>query len=207
MLKVFEIYKSIQGESSWVGQPCVFIRLTGCDLRCSWCDTEEAFSGGQWISIQDILIKVESYQCRLIEVTGGEPLLQKETPMLIQSLIQNEYSVLVETGGHLDISSISKEAAVIMDIKCPASGESLHNRWDNLSKLKPVDEIKFVISDKSDYEWAKKILQTKLIGLTNIIHFSPVHEKLPSEELTKWILMDNLPVRLGIQLHKYLNVP
>ncbi|MBI2608527.1 MAG: radical SAM protein [Deltaproteobacteria bacterium] len=207
VLQVSEIYYSIQGESSFRGEPCIFIRLTGCDLRCSWCDTEYSFYGGKKMNISKILNEVSRFPCKLVEITGGEPLLQKETPNLSQSLLNEGYTVLLETGGHKDIQNIPKEVITVMDIKTPSSGEAEKNNWDNLKYLKPHDEIKFVIQDRNDFEWAKKTVQEKLKKIENLIHFSPVFKKMNPHTLSKWILNENLPVKFGTQLHKELGLP
>ncbi|HLD74887.1 MAG TPA: radical SAM protein [Bdellovibrionota bacterium] len=207
MLQITEIYYSIQGESSYQGKPCVFIRLTGCDLRCSWCDTEYAFHGGEKISIEKILEEIKRFNCKLVEITGGEPLLQRDVLKLAQTLINNNYTVLLETGGHRSIKNIPQQVVTIMDIKCPGSGEETKNNLENIKYLKPHDEIKFVITDKNDFLWAKSFIQTKLKNKKNLIHFSPVYEKLKPEELSQWILSSQLSVKMTTQLHKQLGLP
>ena len=203
MLRVTEIFHSIQGESSWAGRRCTFVRLTGCNLRCVWCDSEYTFKGGESMSIEQILERVASWDCRLVEVTGGEPLAQKETPALIRTLCDRGYQVLIETGGSLDISQIDPRATLIMDIKCPGSGEADRNRWENLPLLKPRDEIKFVIADRTDYEWAVEVIRAR--GLANHeLLFSPVWETMPIRDLASWILEDAVPARLQTQLHKHI---
>ena len=207
-LKVNEIFYSIQGESSYAGRPCIFIRLTGCNLRCSYCDTKYAYEEGTELEIGEIVDRVESYKCPLVEVTGGEPLMQKETPALIQRLLDERYEVLLETNGSQDINQVDGRCVKIVDIKCPSSGEADKNDFENLNRLSDKDEIKFVISDREDYEYAKKMLD--LLGsdplTVKAVHFSPVFGKLDPKTLADWILEDNLDVRLHLQLHKYIEV-
>ena len=204
MLEVTEIYKSVQGESTYMGLPCVFVRLTGCNLRCVWCDTTHAFHNGKNLSVEQIINQVKSYEVNLVEITGGEPLLQKEVFPLMESLLKNKFKVMLETSGSLPIKSVPREVIKIIDIKCPGSGEDDNNLWGNLDHLSSTDEIKFVIADKVDYEWSKKILQDYALNQKNPILFSPVFEKLKLRNLAEWILEDNLPVRLHTQLHKYI---
>ena len=204
MLEVTEIYKSVQGESTYMGLPCVFIRLTGCNLRCVWCDTTHAFHDGEKLSILQIIDKVKSYDIKLVEITGGEPLLQKEVFPLMESLLKNEFKVMLETSGSLAINNVPAKVIKIIDLKCPGSGEENKNLWENLNHLTPTDEIKFVIADKADYEWSKKVLQDYELDKKVSVLFSPVFEKLKLKDLTEWILEDNLPVRLHTQLHKYI---
>ncbi|MGY8765277.1 MAG: radical SAM protein [Nitrospinaceae bacterium] len=204
MLEVTEIYKSVQGESTYMGLPCVFIRLTGCNLRCVWCDTAHAFHDGEKLSILQIIDKVKSYDIKLVEITGGEPLLQKEVFPLMESLLKNEFKVMLETSGSLAINNVPAKVIKIIDLKCPGSGEENKNLWENLNHLTPTDEIKFVIADKADYEWSKKVLQDYELDKKVPVLFSPVFEKLKLKDLTEWILEDNLPVRLHTQLHKYI---
>ncbi|MGY8761876.1 MAG: radical SAM protein [Nitrospinaceae bacterium] len=204
MLEVTEIYKSVQGESTYMGLPCIFIRLTGCNLRCVWCDTTHAFHDGEKLSIHQIIDKVKSYDIKLVEITGGEPLLQKEVFPLMESLLKNEFKVMLETSGSLAINNVPAKVIKIIDLKCPGSGEENKNLWENLNHLTPTDEIKFVIADKADYEWSKKVLQDYELDKKVPVLFSPVFEKLKLKDLTEWILEDNLPVRLHTQLHKYI---
>ena len=206
-LQISEIFFSIQGESSRAGLPCTFIRLTGCDLRCVWCDTEYAFHGGERMALDAIMTNVGEFGCRLVEITGGEPLLQKEVHALIGRLCDDGYDVLVETGGHLDLSPVDRRATIIMDIKCPGSGMAEKNRWENLQVLKPVDEVKFVIADRQDYEWARSVVRDRFQGAPQAILFSPVFQGVENVQLSEWILEDTLPVRFQIQLHKYIWEP
>ncbi|GAB4255193.1 MAG: 7-carboxy-7-deazaguanine synthase QueE [Acidobacteriota bacterium] len=203
-LYVTEIFHSIQGESCYQGRPCVFVRLTGCDLRCSWCDTTYAFSGGRRMTVEEILDAVAAFGCRLVEVTGGEPLLQAQAPALIRRLADAGHHVLVETGGHRDISVVDSRAVVILDVKCPDSGMSDRNDWANLERLRPRDEVKFVLASRRDYDWAKEILARHPSLREHPILFSPVWSQLPPAELAEWILADRLDVRLQLQLHKIL---
>jgi 7-carboxy-7-deazaguanine synthase len=201
---ITEIFKSIQGESSYAGWPCSFIRTTGCNLRCVWCDTEYAFYGGKQMSIPEILQAIEPHQCDLVEITGGEPLLQSDVPQLAEELLRTNHRVLIETGGALDVSVVPKEVVKIMDIKCPESGMMHEMNWSNLEKLTPQDEIKFVINSRNDYEWAIKILNQYQLHKKNLVLFSPVYRKMEPAQLAEWILQDRLPVRFQIQLHKSL---
>jgi 7-carboxy-7-deazaguanine synthase len=204
MLFVSEIFHSLQGESSYVGYPCVFIRLSGCNLRCAYCDTRQAYEGGTEMSIGQILDRVLSRQCGLVEITGGEPLLQDETPALAASLLQKGSAVLVETNGTQDIGLLPGGVIRIMDIKCPGSGESGKTDWNNIRNLRNTDEIKFVISHKDDFDWAKNVIQKHGLDVKASILFSPVHGKLNPAELANWILEDRLRVRFQLQLHKIL---
>jgi 7-carboxy-7-deazaguanine synthase len=207
MLSVCEIYRSIQGESSFTGYPCVFVRLGGCNLQCDYCDTQYAREKGTPMPENAVLERVESYRCGLVEVTGGEPLLQQETPELVKTLLQEGHTVLVETNGSLDIRRLPEGAIRIMDIKCPGSGMSEYNRWENIAALKKTDEIKFVVSDDSDYRWMKDVIQTRLSRSEASISVSPVHGKMDAARLAEFILRDRLNVRLQIQLHKILWPP
>jgi len=204
-LIINEIFYSIQGESLYAGLPCAFIRLTGCNLRCSYCDTGYAYNEGAGLTITDIIDRVSGYECSLVEITGGEPLLQNETPLLITNLIENGYTVLLETNGSIDISCIDEKCIKIVDIKCPASGESGKNILDNLNRLKIKDQVKFVISNHEDYEYAKDIIK-QIPGWfprENIL-FSPVSGKMEFSDLANRILKDKLMVRFHIQLHRII---
>ncbi len=205
-LEVNEIFYSIQGESSYAGRPCVFVRLTGCNLRCLYCDTPYAYDVGDHMEIGEILDRVASYECTLVEVTGGEPLIQKETPFLIHRLLEEGFEVMMETNGSLDISQIDKRCVKIIDIKCPSSGEEKKNDLENLTRLTDRDEVKFVIGDSKDYEYAKRALDLLSLNPSkkNIVHFSPVFGKLDPKILAKLILEDHLNVRLHLQAHKII---
>lgn len=206
-MRITEIFYSIQGESSYAGLPCVFIRTTGCNLRCVWCDTDYAFYGGENLSIEEIIQKVESYGCKLVELTGGEPLLQKEIYELSERLLEKGYTVLIETSGERDISKLDPRIIKIMDIKCPGSGESHRNRWENLKFLTPKDEVKFVIKDRQDYEWAVNIINKYKLDERVQVLFSPVWGEMELKSLAEWILQDRLKVRFQVQLHKFIWSP
>ncbi|MFN8008747.1 MAG: radical SAM protein [Terriglobia bacterium] len=203
-MKINEIYKSIQGESSFAGLPCVFIRLTYCNLRCTYCDTAYAFYDGKEMSVDDVLAAVRACDCSLVELTGGEPLLQKEVYQLMDHLLAAGYSVLLETGGSLDIGDVPPPVIKIMDLKCPSSGESDKNRYDNLQKLQPHDEIKFVIGSREDYLWTLEVMRKYHLKERGHVLFSTVFGGLAPQELAAWILEDKLDVRLQLQLHKYI---
>jgi 7-carboxy-7-deazaguanine synthase len=204
LLRVSEIFYSLQGETGRVGLPTVFIRLTGCPLRCVYCDTAYAFTGGKSMSLANILQQVAEHQPRYVTVTGGEPLAQKNCPALLGALCDAGYEVSLETGGALDISGIDARVMRVLDIKTPASGEVAKNRWENLSLLTRHDEIKFVLCDESDYQWAKQILQQHQLAGKCAVLFSPVHGTMDATRLANWILRDRLPVRMQVQLHKLL---
>ncbi len=205
MLTINEIFHSIQGESTHTGRPCVFVRLTACDLRCSWCDTPYAFTEGRKLSVDDVAGQVEAYGCDLVELTGGEPLLQKDVYPLMNRLLESGHTVMVETGGHLSIADVPPDVIRIVDVKCPGSGEAGKNHWDNLSLLTAQDEVKFVIRDRADYEFARDVVaEHALLGRTAAVLFSPVHGVLAPKDLAAWILEDRLPVRLQLQAHKYI---
>ena len=204
MIKINEIYLSVQGESTHTGLPCIFIRLTGCNLRCSWCDTAYAFHEGKNMSIDEILQKVENFGIHLVEITGGEPLMQDNGYTLMRRLIENGYKVMLETGGSISLERVPKDVIKIMDLKCPGSGEQEKNNLDNLKLLAPHDEVKFVILDRKDYEWSRDIIKKYKINETAHILISPVFDKLELKEMVKWILEDQLPVRLQTQLHKII---
>lgn len=208
MLTVNEIFHSIQGESTHAGRPCVFVRLTACDLRCRWCDTPYAFHEGRKMSVDDVIADVESRGCDVVEVTGGEPLLQADVYPLMQRLLDSGKTVLIETGGHRSIADVPAGVIRIMDVKCPGSGESAHNNFDNLAHLTRQDEVKFVIADRGDYEFARDLVaHEKLIDRVNAVLFSPVHGELDPKLLSEWVIADRLPVRVQLQMHKYIWSP
>jgi 7-carboxy-7-deazaguanine synthase len=204
-LLVNEIFYSIQGESTYSGRPCIFVRLTGCNLRCSYCDTRYAYEQGANMEITEIINRIAAYRCRLVEITGGEPLLQSQTPILIYRLLENGYEVMLETNGSLDISRVDGRCIKIVDIKCPTSGESDKNDLGNLKRLGSKDQVKFVIGDRSDYEYAKEIMHSISPDFPEKqILFSPVSERILPSRLAEWILEDNLNTRLHLQLHKII---
>jgi len=203
-LKIHEIFYSLQGESSRIGLPTVFVRLTGCPMRCVYCDTAYAFSGGSNIEVSDILAKVSEFGTRYVTVTGGEPLAQKDCHVLLKDLCDAGYSVSLETGGAIDIGPVDKRVSVILDIKTPGSGEVDNNLWTNLTQLKPQDEVKFVLCSREDYDWAKVLLSTHKINEKCPVLFSPVYSQVNPTELAEWVLADRLPVRVQVQLHKIL---
>jgi 7-carboxy-7-deazaguanine synthase len=208
MLTINEIFHSVQGESTYAGRPCVFVRLTACDLRCSWCDTPYAFHEGRKRSLEDVLHEVEGYECPLVEVTGGEPLLQEAVYPLMESLVAMGKTVLLETGGHRSTERVPADVVTILDVKCPGSGESHRNCWENLANARPHDEVKFVVKDRADYEYARDVIaQRALVGRVAAIHLSPVHGVLDPKALSEWVLADHLPVRVQLQLHKYIWSP
>ena len=204
MLKVNEIYASIQGESSHTGLPCVFIRLTGCNLRCTWCDTAYAFHKGDDLTVEETIQKVETFSLPLVEITGGEPLMQEEVYPLMDKLLETGYRVMLETGGALPIDKVPEKVIKILDIKCPGSGEDKKNYLKNLKFLAPHDEVKFVLLDRADYEWSRDLLKKLDLSTSIQILFSPVFDKLDLKDLSEWILEDHLPVRLQTQLHKVI---
>jgi 7-carboxy-7-deazaguanine synthase len=208
MLTINEIFHSVQGESTYAGRPCVFVRLTACDLRCSWCDTPYAFHEGRKRSLDDILGEVDRYGCSLVEVTGGEPLLQEDVYPLMQRLLESGKTVLLETGGHRSTERVPDDVVTILDVKCPGSGEVSKNDWKNLERLRPQDEVKFVVKDRGDYEFARDVIaRHELAGRAAAIHLSPVHGVLDPKTLSEWVLADKLPVRVQLQLHKYIWSP
>ena len=205
MLTVNEIFYSVQGESTRAGLPCVFVRLTACDLRCSWCDTPYAFIEGRKMDVHDVVAAVESHGCPLVEITGGEPLLQNDVYELMQVLVNQGRTVLLETGGHRSIARVPPGVVRIMDLKCPGSGESAANDWSNLEHLTALDEVKFVVKDRGDYEWARETLRGHdLASRCGAVLLSPVHGVLAPAELSSWVLADQLPVRVQLQVHKYI---
>lgn len=203
-LKIHEIFYSLQGESTRQGRPCVLVRLTGCQMRCTWCDSTYSFYEGRWCSLEEVLAEVEAYACPMVEVTGGEPLLQKGVYGLMQELCDRGYEVLLETGGGLDISRVDSRVRRILDVKCPASGEAEANRWQNMDLLCETDEVKFVLAGEEDYRWACDVLNRYRLAAICPVHFTPVEDRLTPAMLASWILRDRLPVSLGLQLHKIL---
>ena len=204
MIKINEIYLSVQGESSHTGLPCVFVRLTGCNLRCVWCDTAYAFHDGKNQSIDQTLKDIKNFGINLVEITGGEPLMQEDVYPLMEALLENGYKVMLETGGSLSLGKVPRDVIKILDLKCPGSEEHKKNNLDNLKLLAPHDEVKFVILDRRDYEWSRDLIKKHKINETAPILFSPVYGKLELKEMVKWILEDRLPVRLQTQLHKVI---
>jgi 7-carboxy-7-deazaguanine synthase len=205
MLTVNEIFYSIQGESSYAARPCVFVRLTACDLRCSWCDTPYAFHEGSKRSLDSVLAEVDAFGCSLVEMTGGEPLLQEDVYPLMEALLARGRTVLLETGGHRSTARVPTTVITILDIKCPGSGESDKTDWTNVERLRTHDEVKFVIKDRRDYEYARDVIaRHELARRAAAIHLSPVHGVMNARSLAEWVLADNLPVRVQLQLHKYI---
>ena len=203
-LKVNEIFYSIQGESTFAGRPCVLVRLTGCQMRCTWCDTEYSFYEGSWMRVDDVVSDVLAFGCPLVEVTGGEPLLQPGVHPLMSELCDRGLEVLLETGGGLDISGVDSRVRRIVDLKCPASGEASNNHWPNVDALRPTDEVKLVLADRGDYEWARDAIRKHRIDRRCTVHLSPVWDALEPAELASWVLEDRLPARVSTQLHKTL---
>lgn len=205
-LRLTEIFHSIQGESSQAGRPCVFVRLSRCNLRCTWCDTAYSFHGGVRHSLDAILEQVRSYDCDLVEITGGEPLLQPPVHELMSRLCDEGYEVMLETSGSIDVSPVDERVRVIMDLKAPGSGEVDNNLWDNLDALGDDAEVKFVLLDRDDYDWAVEVCRERDLFRRFHVIFSPVHAELDPHALSQWIVSDGLRVRLGLQIHKYLDV-
>ena len=203
-MKVNEIFFSIQGESTYAGLPCAFVRLAGCNLRCSYCDTRPAYENGERQTTGPVIEALKRFPASLAEITGGEPLLQEETPSLISALAEQGYKVLVETNGSVSIRGIDARATIIMDIKCPGSGMEGRMVWDNIGLLRPHDEIKFVLADRADYEWAIEIIEKRRLQEKHTVHLSPVFGVLEPHRLASWILEDGVNVRLHLQLHKYV---
>jgi 7-carboxy-7-deazaguanine synthase len=203
-IKVYEIFHSLQGESSRIGLPTTFVRLTGCPMRCTYCDTEYAFSGGSNMEVAEILEKVASANTRYVTVTGGEPLAQKECHVLLKALCDAGYSVSLETGGAIDISAVDERVSVILDIKTPDSSEEKNYLWSNLAHIKSSDEIKFVICSRADYDWAKQKLDELKLSEKCPVLFSPSYQTLNATDLAEWVLADGLDVRMQVQLHKIL---
>lgn len=206
-LRINEIFYSIQGESTYAGLPCVFVRLTYCNLRCSYCDTEYAFFEGNWRDFDDIMTEVKSYNCNLVEVTGGEPLLQENVHPFLQRLCDEGFEVLLETGGHMDISLVDERVRRIVDVKCPTSGESEKVYWENLIHLRATDQVKFVVGSRQDYDFVTHIISKYNLSGKCPLLVSPVFGKIELLTLAEWILQDNLPVRMQLQMHKFIWTP
>jgi 7-carboxy-7-deazaguanine synthase len=208
MLTINEIFHSIQGESTHTGRPCVFVRLTACDLRCSWCDTPYAFHEGRKMSVSQVIDDVRAFECPVVEITGGEPLLQPDVYPLMRELLDRGHMVMLETGGHRSIANVPAGVIRIVDVKCPGSGEAGKNHWANLDLLTPLDEVKFVIRDRADYEFARDVAARHgLVDRCAAVLMSPVHGVLAAKDLAGWILEDRLAVRLQLQAHKYIWSP
>ena len=205
MLRVTEIFRSIQGESTHAGRPCTFVRLTGCPMRCVWCDSEYTFSGGENVSLDDVLNQVRDFGCNLVEVTGGEPLAQKEAFTLIERLCAEGYEVLVETGGFFPTDQVDPRAKIVLDIKCPDSGEEARNHWPNLDRLRPdKDEVKFVISSLEDWKYAQDVIERYHLTTRAKILISPAWDSVDLKHLADWVSASGLDIRMQLQLHKYV---
>jgi 7-carboxy-7-deazaguanine synthase len=206
VLRVTEIFRSIQGESTHAGRPCTFVRLTGCPMRCTWCDSEYTFAGGEHISLDEVMKQVHDFGCRLVEVTGGEPLAQREGFDLIKRLCDEDYEVLVETGGYVSTEDLDQRAKIILDVKCPASGEAARNHWPNLARLRPhLDEVKFVVANRADWDFARKVVgDYDLESRAGSILISPAWEQIDLQELADWIVESGLKMRMQLQMHKYI---
>jgi 7-carboxy-7-deazaguanine synthase len=205
LLTINEIFHSIQGESTHAGRRCVFVRLTACDLRCSWCDTPYAFTEGRKMSIDEVVQQVDGFDCDVVEITGGEPLLQKDVYPLMERLLHDGRTVMLETGGHLSVDAVPAGVVRVIDVKCPGSGEAGKMHWPNLEQLRASDEIKFVITDRTDYEYARDVVaKHDLIARSCAVLFSPAHGVLDPKQLAEWIIADRLAVRLQLQAHKYI---
>jgi 7-carboxy-7-deazaguanine synthase len=206
VLRVTEIFRSIQGESTHAGRPCTFVRLTGCPMRCTWCDSEYTFTGGEHLSLDDVMKRVHDFACRLVEVTGGEPLAQREAFDLIKRLCDESYEVLIETGGYSSTEDLDQRAKVILDVKCPASGEAERNHWPNLTRLRAdLDEVKFVVADRADWDFARKVVgDYDLESRVRSILISPAWEQIDLQELANWIAESGINVRMQLQMHKYI---
>jgi 7-carboxy-7-deazaguanine synthase len=206
MLRVTEIFRSIQGESTHAGRPCSFVRLTGCPMRCVWCDSEYTFTGGERMSIKDVMRRVSDFGCRLVEVTGGEPLAQREAFTLVERLCEEGYEVLIETGGYVSTEGLDERAKLILDVKCPASGEAERNHWPNLERLRADrDEVKFVIADRLDWDFAREIIERyQLEERAHAVLISPVWDGVDLRECAEWIASSGLDVRMQLQMHKQI---
>jgi 7-carboxy-7-deazaguanine synthase len=205
MLTINEIFHSIQGESTYAGRPCVFVRLTACDLRCSWCDTPYAFYEGSKATVEEVVERIQAYGCPLVEVTGGEPLLQEDVYPLMDRLLALGLTVLLETGGHLDVGRVPPDVVKVLDVKCPGSGEAHRHCWENFGRLQPHDQVKFVIRHREDYDYARQVTCRRELDRTcAAVLFAPVHGVLDPGALSAWVLEDRLPVRVQVQVHKYI---
>ena len=206
MLRVTEIFRSIQGESTHAGRPCTFVRLTGCPMRCVWCDSEYTFSGGEYVSLEKVMKQVRAFGCRLVEVTGGEPLAQPEARTLIGQLCDEGFEVLIETGGYFSTEGIDDHAALILDVKCPASGEEERNHWPNLQRLRAEqDEVKFVIASREDWDYAVSVIRSfDLESVAKAVLVSPAWGEIDLKDLAEWVAGSGLKVRMQLQLHKYI---
>jgi 7-carboxy-7-deazaguanine synthase len=204
VLIVNEVFFSIQGEGTRAGRPCLFVRLTGCPLRCAWCDTAYAFHEGTRREEEDVLAELARHPCRLVLLTGGEPLSQPAAFPFVTRLLDAGYEVVVETSGHVSLAGLDPRVVTVMDVKAPGSGESHRMDWDNLGRLKPGDEVKFVLAHRADYEWSRDLVRERGLAQRGAVLFSPVHGRLDPAELARWILEDGLPVRLQLQIHKYV---
>ncbi len=206
VLRVTEIFRSIQGESTHAGRPCAFVRLTGCPMRCVWCDSEYTFTGGEHMPLDEVLKQVRAFCCRLVEVTGGEPLAQREAYALIERLCDEGYEVLIETGGYVSTANVDERAKIILDVKCPASGEAERNHWPNLDRLRADrDEVKFVIADRADWEFARGVIKERALERrAKAILISPAWGQIDLKDLAGWVAASELNVRLQLQIHKYI---
>ena len=207
MLKVTEIFHSIQGESTHAGRPCVFVRLTGCPLRCTWCDTAYAFYGGRDMTQDEVVEQVRAFGCGLVEVTGGEPLSQPASLPLLARLCDEGFEVLLETSGAIETSGVDRRVHVVLDVKCPGSGMVDRMHWPNLDRLAPQDEVKFVIKDRADYEWAREVVRNRNLAARCTVLMSPVFGEADTRQLAEWVLADKLPVRFQLQMHKQIWAP
>jgi 7-carboxy-7-deazaguanine synthase len=206
-MRITEIYSSIQGETQYAGLPCTLIRTTGCDLRCNYCDSPFAFQGGSDMSVDDVLAEVDRLGARLVLLTGGEPMLQRDLPTLARRLLAAGYKVMIETSGAHPLDTLPDEVVRIVDVKTPGSGESHRNRWELLAGLRPQDAVKFVLADEADYRWARGVIEDRALGGRTELLLSPVHGQLDPRDLVGWMLRDRVPARLNVQLHKYVWEP
>lgn len=203
-LRITEIYASIQGEAAFSGYPCVFIRLTGCPLRCRWCDTAYGFEGGRYLSLEEVMVAVDAHGIKHVELTGGEPLAQPESVPLMECLVSRGYRVMIETGGSESIAIVPKEVHVIMDLKCPGSGMESKNLWSNLEFLKPSDEVKFVVASREDFDWALDVIRRENLADRCSVIFSCAFGLVPAKDLADWMVASRAPGRMQLQMHKYI---